>query len=202
MIGYRNGFDPIHTDMIAPASATELVNFYKGVVAIYLPDFDVFDAQLSGGDSDHTSFNNNGYMGIFPFEDVPNYSPYIHTGQDLVGPSVNSPEMAETFIQANLASVVSLSTPYNPVGIEGQEKGIAVLRLFPNPSTSHVTLLSLTKEAVNVAIFNSLGQQVDEKRVAGQLTIDVTSLPAGIYLVKATADSGTEFHRLIISPTR
>ncbi|MFC2101422.1 M28 family peptidase [Bacteroidota bacterium] len=201
MIGYRNGNDPIHTDMIAPSSATELVNFYKAVVAIYLPNFDVFDAQLSNGDSDHTSFNNNGYMGIFPFEDVPNYSPYIHSDQDIVGLSVNSPEMAETFIQANLASVVTLSTNY-PVGIEDQEKELAVLKLFPNPSTSHVTLLSLAKEAVDVTIFNSLGQKVDEKRVAGQVTIDVTSLPAGVYLVKATSSNGTEFHRLIVNPTR
>ncbi|MBE0647753.1 MAG: M28 family peptidase [Bacteroidales bacterium] len=202
MIGYRNGNDPIHTDMIAPASALELVNFYKGVVAIYLPDFDVFDAQLSGGDSDHTSFNNNGYMGIFPFEDVPNYSPYIHTAQDLVGPSVNSPEMAETFIKANLASVVSLSVPYNPVGFDDQPSEMKVLHIFPNPATSAVTLSSMNHEPLNVILFSGIGQKVLEVTVTGQRTIDVSSLPSGVYILQAISSAGSEFHRLIVGAKR
>ena len=201
MIGYRNGNDPIHTDMIAPASATELVNFYKGVVAIYLPDFDVFDAQLSGGDSDHTSFNNNGYMGIFPFEDVPNYSPYIHTSQDLVGPSVNSPEMAETFIQANLASVVSLSVPVDPVRIQDQLLVAGTLRMFPNPATSNVTFVSLVKEPVNVSIFSSMGQKVLERTVTGHLALEITGMAPGVYFVQAASSSVTVIERLIIAPS-
>jgi len=202
MIGYRNGNDPIHTDMIAPTSAAELVNFYKGVVAIYLPDFDVFDAQLSGGDSDHTSFNNNGYMGIFPFEDVPNYSPYIHTGQDLVGPSVNSPEMAETFIQANLASVVSLSVPFDPVGIHDQLLGKGTFSMFPNPATSDLTFVSLVKEPVNLRILSSMGQKVLERTLTGHLVIDVTGMAPGIYFVLASSSSGTVIERLIVAPSR
>lgn len=188
--------------MIAPTSAAELVNFYKGVVAIYLPDFDVFDAQLSGGDSDHTSFNNNGYMGIFPFEDVPNYSPYIHTGQDLVGPSVNSPEMAETFIQANLASVVSLSVPFDPVGIHDQLLGKGTFSMFPNPATSDLTFVSLVKEPVNLRILSSMGQKVLERTLTGHLVIDVTGMAPGIYFVLASSSSGTVIERLIVAPSR
>ncbi|MBL7111383.1 MAG: M28 family peptidase [Bacteroidales bacterium] len=202
MIGYRHQSDPIHTDMIAPPSAAELVNFYKGVVAIYLPDFEVFDAQLSGGDSDHTSFNNNGYMGIFPFEDVPNYSPYIHTSQDLVGPSVNCPEMASTFIQANLASLVSLSVPYDPVGMEDPKRDFMALRLYPNPATSTVTFRAMVKEPLNIVIYSGLGQQVLERIVHGQLSVDVTTLPSGVYMVQVALPDRTEFHRLIVSSSR
>ncbi|NQV02195.1 MAG: M28 family peptidase [Bacteroidia bacterium] len=202
MIGYRHENDPIHTDMIAPPSAIELVDFYKGVVAIYLPDFNVFDAQLSGGDSDHTSFNNNGYMGIFPFEDVPNYSPYIHTDQDLIGPSVNSVEMATTFVQANLASVVSLSTPYVPVGVEDPKSDVVALQLYPNPATSTVTFRSIVKEPLNVIIYSSLGQEAFKRTVNGQLTVDVTSLPSGVYVVQASSPDHTEFHRLIVGAAR
>lgn len=200
MIGYRNGLDPIHTDMIAPVSATELVDFYKGVVAIYLPEFDVYDAQLSGGDSDHTSFNNNGYMGIFPFEDVPNYSPYIHTGLDLVGPSVNSPEMAKTFIQANLASLVSLSVPYNPVGVPDNSPKAKALLIFPNPVQSKVNLLPLTKDPLTVTIYTSLGQQVLETTITEQTSVDVISLVPGIYIVEVISPNGTEFERLVVAP--
>lgn len=109
MCGYRHPGDEIHTDMIAPAGAQPLVDFYTDVCGIYLPDFIIDPGNLTGGDSDHTSFNNAGYMGIFPFEDSQNYSPYIHSANDLVGMSVNSPEMAMYFIQAMVANVATMA---------------------------------------------------------------------------------------------
>ncbi|MCK9204416.1 MAG: M28 family peptidase [Bacteroidales bacterium] len=126
MCGYLNPGDEIHTDIIAPASAEPLVQFYKDVVQLYMPDFTVDDGQLSGGDSDHTSFNNHGFMGIFPFEDSQNYSPYIHTSQDLIGNSVNSFPMVGTFTQATIANVATmanqLSAPQNLIGTPGDTK--------------------------------------------------------------------------------
>ncbi len=109
MAGYLQEGDVIHTDIIAPSSADELKQFYKDVCAIYLPDFPTNDGALSNGDSDHTSFNENGYQGIFPFEDVEHYSPYIHTAGDLIGPSVNNFEQHKTFVQAIMASVVTMA---------------------------------------------------------------------------------------------
>jgi len=126
MCGYLYPGDPIHTDMIAPASAGPLVQFYKDVVALYLPEFTVDDGQLSGGDSDHTSFNNHGYMGIFPFEDSQHYSPHIHTSNDLIGPSVNSFPMVNMFTKATIASVVTMAnilpSPQHLIGVPADSK--------------------------------------------------------------------------------
>ncbi len=123
MCGYRYPGEPIHSDMIAPSSAQPLVDFYESVCSLYLPDFLIEPGSLSGGDSDHTSFNNHGYMGIFPFEDSQHYSPYIHTSNDLIGTSVNSLEMAMKFTQASIASVASLANwlapPSNLVAVPG-----------------------------------------------------------------------------------
>ncbi|MBI9038846.1 MAG: M20/M25/M40 family metallo-hydrolase [Bacteroidales bacterium] len=109
MCGYRHPGDQIHTDMIAPSSAQPLVDFYIEVCELYLPDFIIDMGTLIGGDSDHTSFNNNGYMGIFPFEDSQNYSPYIHTSNDVIGISVNSLEMCMIFTQAMVANVATMA---------------------------------------------------------------------------------------------
>ena len=123
MAGYLNPGDEIHTDIIAPASANELRQFYKDVCAIYLPDFGVYDGALSGGDSDHTSFNQNGFQGIFPFEDSQNYSPYIHSSNDIIGPSVNSFEMHETFTKAIIANAAPMAyrlpSPTNLLAMAG-----------------------------------------------------------------------------------
>jgi hypothetical protein len=123
MVGYLNPGDPIHTDIIAPASAQPLEDYYISIVNLYLPSFTAGPGSLSGGDSDHTSFNNHGYMGIFPFEDSQNYSPYIHTSNDLIGNSVNSFEQVGIFTKAILATAVSMANmitpPKNLVAIPG-----------------------------------------------------------------------------------
>lgn len=128
MAGYLEPGSYIHTDLIGPASAGELKQFYKDVCAIYLPDFPIEPGALSGGDSDHTSFNNNGYQGIFPFEDSQDYSPYIHTANDVVDLSVNNFEQHGMFVKATLASVASMAdmlpSPANLTGIAGDSEVI------------------------------------------------------------------------------
>ncbi|MFP4470303.1 MAG: M28 family peptidase [Bacteroidales bacterium] len=123
MIGYLEPGSYIHTDLIYPQSAQELADFYTQVCSVYLPDFPVEPGMMVGGDSDHTSFNNAGFMGIFPFEDGSEYSPYIHTSDDLVGLSYNNEEQAAIFTQAILATAVSmanrLTPPQNLVAIPG-----------------------------------------------------------------------------------
>lgn len=113
MIGYLQAGAAMHTDIIAPNSAKPLANYYKQVVTTYVNGFIAYDGSLAGGDSDHTSFNTSGIMGIFPFEDDENYSPYIHSANDLLGTSVNSKPQLEKFVQASIAFTASFAEPFN-----------------------------------------------------------------------------------------
>ena len=113
MSGYLEPGTNIHIDLIHPTTANPLANYYKNIANIYFPGIPVTSyPNLSGGDSDHTSFNQNGYMGIFPFEDNVAHSPHIHTSNDIIGPSVNSPEQVKVFTQINLASIATLAIFY------------------------------------------------------------------------------------------
>lgn len=115
MIGYLKPSSTVmKTTLIYPPTAQELATFYTNICNTYLPDFVVSPGSLSGGDSDHTSFNNNGYMGIFPFEAVPDYSPFIHTANDKVGPSYNNAAQAAVFTKAALATIATMANRLNP----------------------------------------------------------------------------------------
>ncbi|MCK9448438.1 MAG: M20/M25/M40 family metallo-hydrolase [Bacteroidales bacterium] len=115
MNGYlKPGNTTIKSTLIFPSSAQELADFYMSVCSTYLPEFVVEPGTLSGGDSDHTSFNNNGYMGIYPFEAVPDYSPYIHTSNDIIGLSYNNEQQAAIFTKAALASIVTMANRLLP----------------------------------------------------------------------------------------
>jgi hypothetical protein len=201
MCGYLNPGDPIHTDIIAPASAQPLEDFYTDVCAMYLPDFIVGPGNLSGGDSDHTSFNNHGYMGIFPFEDSQNYSPYIHTSDDVIGLSVNSPEMAGYFTKAMVANVATLANwlapPANLVGVPGDNlvmlswdpvADIEYYNVYKNNGTTPIASITETNytdtDVVNfttysyyvTVVYSESGEESDPSN-----TVTVTPLPPMIF---------------------
>ncbi|KWW27006.1 MAG: hypothetical protein AUK63_2437 [bacterium P3] len=81
------------------------------VGGVYYPELPIRHVNFTQGDSDHTSFNNHGYMGIYPFEDYQNYSPYIHTPNDLIGTSVTSFEMSQQYCQMNIACLAEIANP-------------------------------------------------------------------------------------------
>ena len=127
MIGYLYPGKPIHASLISPSSAKTLADFFVDVCNIYFPEIPVSRHEnLPWGNSDHTSFNQKGYKGIWWFEDIDCNSPHIHrtagssgcgnscTGNipclgDVIGPSVNNPEQVGVFTQMLVASVASLA---------------------------------------------------------------------------------------------
>ena len=113
MNGYLNPGDQIHIDCIYPNSVEPIGTYYMNVGSVYYPELPIRHVNFNEGDSDHTSFNNHGYMGIYPFEDYENYSPYIHTPNDLIGTSVTSFEMSQQYCQMNIACLAEIA---NPVG--------------------------------------------------------------------------------------
>ena len=110
MNGYLYG-DQIHIDCIYPNSVEPIGAYYMNIGSVYYPELPIRHVNFTSGDSDHTSFNNHGYMGIYPFEDYENYSPYIHTANDLIGNSVNSFEMSQQYCQMNIACLAECARP-------------------------------------------------------------------------------------------
>lgn len=197
MIAYRHPGDEIHTDMIYPQSAKPLADYYKAIAAIFVPSLGVYDGFLTRGGSDHTSFNNHGYMGIFPAEDDQHYSPYIHTAQDILGLSVNSAEMAMLFVRASLAGVSSLSKVYSKVGLNDQSSQ-AHVALIPNPAQEQVRIITggFTKP-VFVRIISSNGRMMMQRALPAGGLLPTQSLAPGVYMVVLSDGIKTATTRLL-----
>lgn len=108
MNGYLYG-NEVHIHQIYPNSSEPCGAFYRNVGQVYYPAMVIEKKNFSAGDSDHTSFNQNGYQGIYPFEDVNHYSPYIHTFADTIGLSVNSWLMPQRYCQMNIACLAEVA---------------------------------------------------------------------------------------------
>jgi acetylornithine deacetylase/succinyl-diaminopimelate desuccinylase-like protein len=122
MICYRAGGDSEDLDIISNSSSEPMADLAHEVVSAYVPDLTSVEGYLVSGSSDHASFWSHGYRALFFFEDSGNYSPYLHTANDLIGISANDfPFMlknvkAATAFMGVLARPFHVAIAHNPVG--------------------------------------------------------------------------------------
>ncbi|MDR0364668.1 MAG: M28 family peptidase [Bacteroidales bacterium] len=170
--------------IIRPSSATPLANYYINVLETYYKDTQYEQiSQLSGGDSDHTSFNNQGYMGIYPFENENHYSPYIHTSNDYIGLSLNSPDQVLLYTQITAACIAEL-------GLLGAEE-VAPIADFSAEETEitagdSIYFMDLSEyEPTSWSWFFEGG----EPETSDQQNPSITFLVPGIYDVKLVVEN-------------
>ena len=203
MNGYLNPGDEIHIDCIYPNSVEPIGTYYMNVANVYFPDMPVRHAYLSGGDSDHTSFNNHGYMGIYPFEDVDYYSPNIHTPQDLIGPSVNSFAMSQRYCQMNIGCLAEIANPMGDMPVVECNPVTNFHVEYPTPvkETSHVTLVwnvplpGSTGTCLNYNIYrdNAIIATIENSFLLQFEYVDEIEVGEHVeYYVKALYDDGCE----------
>lgn len=111
MTAYRAAGDPRSVDFVLNDTDPLLNAFSQDCFGAYVPGLSVLSGTLAGGTSDHRSFTQHGFPAIFPFEDLGQYSPYIHTASDTVGVSANDFVLATQITQGALATVAELARP-------------------------------------------------------------------------------------------
>ncbi len=122
MSAYRAGSDTRDVDFVLDNSSPALADFCHTVGALYVPGWASKTGSLSGGTSDHQSYNDYGFPAIFYFEDVDQYSPYIHTASDAHPHSTNDFNLSEMIVKgivavaATLADPVDLEITHTPLG--------------------------------------------------------------------------------------
>ncbi len=113
MIGYLASGDQMDLDIISNTSSQWIRNLAFEVTNTYVPGFSSVSGTLpSGASSDHASFWAHGYDAILFFEDSGSYSPYIHTTNDIVGLSYNSPTLAEKSVKVAVGLIATLAEPF------------------------------------------------------------------------------------------
>jgi peptidase M28-like protein/type IX secretion system substrate protein/carboxypeptidase family protein len=110
MIAYVQPGDQIDVDVVKNTASQDLYDAYLLSTQTYVPTLPIVIGSLPfGASSDHASFWNNGFKAIFPFEDSDNYSPYIHSSQDVVGTSANNQTIAELGTKSGVAFLASMA---------------------------------------------------------------------------------------------
>jgi hypothetical protein len=99
-------------DVIANNPSLWIYDIVQSAADTYVPDLEtVHQSGFAMGGSDHQSFWDHGYEAVWFFEDVEDYSPYIHSSDDIVGLSYNDPEFATNCTRVAVASLALLANP-------------------------------------------------------------------------------------------
>lgn len=92
-----------------------------------------------------------------------------------------------------------------PVGLINEDHPASCLEIYPNPADRYISIpLSASKvqNLVKVEIFDAAGRQILTKSLvnpaAAQLTIDVSALKEGIYILKLSSENILQTGKLVI----
>ncbi|MBR4468694.1 MAG: T9SS type A sorting domain-containing protein [Bacteroidales bacterium] len=127
----------------------------------------------------------NYYYGWAEFEeerDRPNYTALLHLSRTCYCTIPNYPlRWGQT----------SLNTDFE------DHEATAFATLHPNPTTGFVTIMG--KDLKRAEVFNTLGQRVAVATGEGErITVDISSLPTGIYFVNITDTDGRKCVRKVV----
>ena len=105
-----------------------------------------------------------------------------------------------------VGSAATSGTAFTTVLASRSAALVATVGLFPNPAHHSATLtvpVALLRQAVDITVLNAVGQVVHRAtlpaaRADAQVVLDLTTLPAGLYLVQLATGQGTLVKRLIV----
>jgi acetyl esterase/lipase len=159
-----------------------VVNYYYGPP--FQGQFQNFDSywgteyvnmQMNAVNVDHRTFSINGNQ----------HSLYPYRG--LVTSEVSG------FLDSIICTSISTHTMENTASLNS-------LTLFPNPAKSIVNVKLFVRSKYEIILYDVNGREVRKEWVAGdELTIDISGMEAGIYLLKVSGDNFCESKRLVIS---
>ncbi|MBK8178550.1 MAG: M28 family peptidase [Planctomycetes bacterium] len=168
MNAYRAAGDARDCDFITNNASTALTSFCAATSALYVPGWASVSGSLSGGSSDHASFNAEGFPAVFFFEDASQYSPYIHTANDTGALSTTDWDLAQMITQGVVASAATLLEPLD-------------LRIVHTPLADTQNATGPYAVAAQVTSLVGSGVTSVELHVSGDQGLQWTVQPMGLH---------------------
>lgn len=100
-----------------------------------------------------------------------------------------------------VTSIVTVSSCLNTTtGVNENEKTVSQVQLYPVPTANYLTITFQGVVVKHVQIYNTLGVKVIDVPVINGGTIDMSSLPIGIYSAKTMNGTAlVSIHKVIVN---
>lgn len=149
------------------------------------------------GASDQGSFWSNNYASVLLIEEYygGDFNPYYHTEEDRI--AILDMDYFLEMSRLSIGTVASLASPDFDVSVSALENDLN-FKLYPNPAQD-VIYMKADYPLLEVSVFNTSGSLSLYLSKADQGGIDVSALPAGLYLFQIQTEKGSITKRVSIN---
>ena len=117
-----------------------------------------------------------------------NRNNYIYTWQVNRNPFIDNPDLASYIFGSNVGQ------PYT-LGNESFET--SKILVYPNPTTDYIVIAGVDSEA-KAEIFSINGQKIKEVTFINEITLSVSDITAGVYMVKISNENSSVIRKIIV----
>lgn len=193
MIAFLNEGDSLSVSVSINHSSIDFANIVINSAALYVPGFPCVIDSTSGfvAASDHSSFWEYDIPALNLEDEVDystgNYNPNVHTDNDTIGVSVNCKELSELITKTVVASMIELAKIEFPLPTSNIKINSNV-SIYPNPTSSFITINQQQEDKTNIEIYNTYGQRISSVTTSNKKEkIDLSNYPNGLYFIKLSS---------------
>ena len=117
-----------------------------------------------------------------------NRNNYIYTWQINRNPFIDNPDLASYIFGSNVGQTYTL----------GNENFVdSKVVVYPNPTTDYIIIAGIDSDA-KAEIFSITGQKIKEVKFTNEVTLSLSDVTAGVYLVKISNENSSITKKIIV----
>jgi len=132
---------------------------------------------------------------------------WLANGKKIPVLQIDANQIGGNLVISNVQFLDSLRSNVPHIGINENNLSISNIELYPNPSSSQLTIsyTLLTTETVNISIVDVLGKEVvnvfNQKQLQGEynMQIDISTIDAGLYFIQLNTKNSIQSKKIIIT---
>jgi hypothetical protein len=207
MIAYSHNFTDSSVSVGVRPLCAGMLQIFNQACSLYVPEIKIETDSTSGilYASDHAPFWSAGIPGLFLIENLDRwggtFNPWYHQPADTIGRGANSKWLAEKITSAAIATLMFLTEPYSTISVPQTKPSPLSISVYPNPATNTLSVKGLPDQTkdLKVIIYDLSGRMVlVQNGMNNGSTLDISSLPEGIYHARFQHDKGTKTAKFTI----
>lgn len=205
MIAYSHNLTDSAVSVCYKDFCISFLQKYETATSLYVPELTVEpdSSSLLLYASDHAPFWAKGIPALFLIENSDrfggSFNPYYHLPSDTIGTGANSKWLAEKITRSAVATLLSITKPYQCIAISEDKPALNIINIYPNPADQfiNINIDNIDDQSFEIKIHDLSGRLVRFSNERSGVPIDISELTKGYYIINITHSGTSTMHKFL-----